>query len=342
MDGATVTAEELSASGRAKAAKPRIAAPPRPNLIRTLARFGVPIVIVLLFALFAALNPDTFVTTPNLQVVAASNSVALLLALAGLVPLIAGEFDLSIGFVLEVSAVMSAVLLGQAQWSMPATIVAVIAMGAAVGVVNGLLITRIGISSFIATLGTGSLAAAASLYMTQGTILIEGIPRPLIEFGQGFYHGAPDVVGLGAAGLVIFWIVFEHMTFGRNLLAVGLSRRASELLGIRTRLMLTISFVISGALSALCGFLVLSRVGSASSGVGANYLLPAIAACFLGATTVKVGRFNVIGTGFAVLLVAIGLNGLQLLGAPQWVEPGFNGAVLLIAVGASQLAARKR
>jgi ribose transport system permease protein len=106
--------------------------------------------------------------------------------------------------------------------------------------------------------------------------------------------------------------------------------------------MLTVSFVISGTVAGLCGFLALSRVGAASSGIGTSYLLPALAACFLGATTVKVGRFNVVGTAFAVLLVAVGLNGLQLLGVPGWAEPAFNGGVLLIAVGASCLAARRR
>lgn len=312
------------------------------SFVRSISRFGVPLVTVILFALFCVLNPLTFATVPNFQVVAASNSVGLLLALAGLVPLIAGEFDLSIGFILELSAVLTAVLLGQAQMDIATTLVCVLVMGAVIGLINGLLITGIGISSFIATLGIGSLAGAASLYLTQGTILIEGIPRPLIDFGQGLFLGIPNVVGLGIVGLVAFWIVFEHMTFGRRLLAVGLSRRASELVGIKTNVMLTISFVISGTMAAFCGFLILSRTGAASSGVGPNYLLPALAACFLGATTVKVGRFNVIGTGFAVLLVAIGLNGLQLLGVPGWVEPAFNGGVLLIAVGASRLAAQKR
>ena len=314
----------------------------RRSLGRSLSRFGVPIVTAALFGLFCFLNPTTFPTIPNFQVVAASNSVALLLALGGLVPLIAGEFDLSIGFTLELSAVVTAVLLGQDQYGVFATLAVVIAMGAAIGLVNGLLITGIGISSFIATLGIGSLSAAASLYLTQGTILIEGIPRGMINFGQGSSWGVPNVVGLGLAGLFVFWIVFEHTTFGRKLLAVGLSRRASDLVGIRTSVMLTVAFVISGAIAALCGFLVVSRIAAASSGVGTNYLLPAIAACFLGATTYRVGRFNVIGTGFAVLLVAIGLNGLQLMGGPDWVEPAFNGGILLIAVGASRLAAKRR
>ncbi|TIX35688.1 MAG: ABC transporter permease, partial [Mesorhizobium sp.] len=259
-----------------------------------------------------------------------------------LVPLVAGEFDLSMGFTLELSAVISAVLLGQYGMSVPLVLLIVLLIGTAIGLLNGLLITRIGISSFIATLGVGSLSAAASIYLTGGAILIEGIPRSFVAFGQGNTYGIPNMVMVGVITLAVFWIVLENMPFGRNLLAVGLSRKASELVGISTKSMITVSFIISGAVSSLCGFLALSRIGAASSGTGTSYLLPALAACFLGATTVRVGRFNTLGTAFAVLLVAIGLNGLQLYGVPGWAEPAFNGGVLLIAVGASSLAAKRR
>lgn len=339
-DDARVTDRQdpAGAAVGAPASQPRPAPGQARRVLHELARFGVPLVTLVLFVLFWALNPDTFPTVSNFQVVAASNSIGLLLALAALAPLVGGEFDLSIGFMLELSAVMTAVLIGQDHLPVVVSLAIVLVVGALVGLLNGLLITRVGISSFIATLGVGSLAGAASLYLTQGAILIEGIPRSLINFGQGFVAGIPNVVGLGLLGLLAFWVAFEHTTFGRKLVAVGLSRRASELVGVNTGRMLVASFVIAGVVAALCGFLSLARTGSASSGIGANYLLPALAACFLGATAVKVGRFNVLGTGFAVLLVAIGLNGLQLLGAPGWVEPGFDGAVLLVAVGASRLA----
>ena len=343
----TTIGDESRSQGRQGITEP--AATPEPatptprrssGVLRAISRFGVPLVAVVFFAVFAITNPTTFPTLANLQVVAASNSIGLLLALAGLAPLIGGEFDLSIGFILELSAVATAVLVGQAGLPAWAALIIVVVGGGLIGSINALLIMGVGISSFIATLGVGSLAGAASLYLTQGSILIEGIPRSLIDFGQGLVLGVPNVVGLGLGGLLAYWFVFEHTVFGRKLLAVGLSRRASELAGINPGRMILASFVLSGTMSALCGFLVLARTGSASSGIGTNFLLPALAACFLGATSVRVGRFNPLGTGFAVLLVAIGLNGLQLIGVPGWVEPGFDGAVLLIAVGASRLAQR--
>ncbi len=314
----------------------------RVSAIGQVARFGVPIFTLALVMIFTVINPTTFLTVPNAQVVAASNSLALVLALGALVPLIAGEFDLSIGFNLELNAVISAVLLGQMGMSIPTVLLIVLCTGLIIGLLNGLLITQVGISSFIATLGIGSLAAAASIYLTGGAILIQGIPRGLVSFGQGSTVGIPNMVMIGVVALVVFWLILENLPFGRNLLAVGLSRKASELVGIRTRLMITASFAISGVIAALCGFLALSRVGAASSGIGTSYLLPALAACFLGATTVHIGRFNPLGTAFAVLLVAVGLNGLQLFGVPGWAEPAFNGGTLLVAVGASAIAARRR
>jgi ribose transport system permease protein len=307
-----------------------------------LSRLGVPILTILLIALFSALDPATFPTLPNAQVVVASNSLTLVLALGALVPFIAGEFDLSIGVTLELTAVISAILLGQFGLSAPIVLAVALGAGLAVGLLNGLLITRVGITSFIATLGVGSFATAASIYLTGGAILIEGIPHSFVAFGQGNSYGVPNMMIVGAITLFVFWVILEQTVFGRNLMAVGLSRKASELVGIRTNLMIVISFVISGGIAGLCGFLALSRFGSASSGIGMSYLLPAIAACFLGATTVRVGRFNPLGTAFAVLLVAVGLNGLQLYGVPGWAEPAFNGGVLLIAVGASALAGKRR
>jgi ribose transport system permease protein len=343
----TTIGDESQSHDRQGIAEPAVTLePPTPitqrssGVLMAISRFGVPLVAVVFFVVFSITNPTTFPTLANLQVVAASNSIGLLLALAGLAPLIGGEFDLSIGFILELSAVATAVLVGQGGLPAWAALIIVLVGGGLIGSINALLIMGVGISSFIATLGVGSLAGAASLYLTQGSILIEGIPRSLIDFGQGLVLGVPNVVGLGLAGLLAYWFVFEHTVFGRKLLAVGLSRRASELAGINPGRMILASFVLSGTMSALCGFLVLARTGSASSGIGTNFLLPALAACFLGATSVRVGRFNPLGTGFAVLLVAIGLNGLQLIGVPGWVEPGFDGAVLLIAVGASRLAQR--
>ncbi|HEY4224748.1 MAG TPA: ABC transporter permease [Pseudolysinimonas sp.] len=310
------------------------------RLVTALSKYAVVIVAIVLILVFAILNPGTFLTLDNVKLVLGSNSVALILAMAGLLPLIGGEFDLSIGYTLEISTVITAVM-SEAGAPLPVTLLVVLVVGAAIGLLNAFFITVLGVSSFITTLGVGTVVSAISLALTQGQILITGLPQPLIDFAQGSLGPLPLILIPAAVVFVILWIVGEFTTYGRRLLAVGLSSRASLLAGVRVSWMVGSTFVIAGILAAFAGWLQLGRVGSASAGVGPSFLLPAIAAAFLGATTIKAGRFNVLGTGVAVLLVAVGVNGLELNGAAYWAQPLFDGAILLLAVGTAQLLARR-
>ena len=263
----------------------------------------------------------------------------MIIALGALVPLMVGEFDLSVGANVELSSVLVAVLASQHGWSLPTAALAGVLIGGLIGLVNGVLVAVAGISSFIATLAVGSLASGLSLYLTDGSILFQGIPESLRTFAQGNAGGAvPKLLIVAAAVALVLWYLTERTPVGRQVVSIGLNKEAARLMGIRTRSLVVAAFVTSGLLAGFAGVLLLGRVGSASSGIGPTFLLPALAAGFLGATTIKVGRFNVVGTVIAVALVAVGLNGLQLNGAPVWVEPVFDGAVLAVAVGASRLA----
>lgn len=314
--------------------------PSGPGVGGFLSRYAVVVVFLVLVAVFGLTKSSTFLTTSNLQLLLGANSVGLILALGGLMPLIGGEFDLSIGYTLELATVVTA-LLSEHHVAPGVSLVIVLGMGALIGVINSVFITVIGVSSFITTLGVGTVVSAISLEMTNGNILISGIPQSLTQFGQTNIAGIPKIVFPAIGCFIILWLVCEHTTYGRRLLAVGLSSRASKLAGVRVGPMLGSSFVIAGMLAGLAGWLELGRVGSASSGVGPDFLLPAIAAGFLGATTIKPGRFNVLGTLVAVALVAVGVNGLELNGAADWVQPLFDGGVLLLAVGSAQLFSRR-
>jgi ribose transport system permease protein len=293
--------------------------------------------LVLLGAVFAV-TTDGFFTADNFRIVTSSNSIALVVALGALIPLMVGEFDLSVGAVVELTSILVAVLAAHHGWSLATAVVAGILLGAAIGLVNGVLVAFVGMSSFIATLAVSSLAAGLSLYLTDGSILFQGIPASLRSFSQGDLGAVPKLLVVAALVSLLLWYLTERTPLGRQVVSIGLNREAARLMGIRTRALVVGAFVASGILSALAGVLLLGRVGSASSGVGPSFLLPALAAGFLGATTIKVGRFNVLGTVIAVALVAVGLNGLQLNGVPVWVEPVFDGAVLAVAVGASRFA----
>jgi ribose transport system permease protein len=300
-------------------------------------RYGVLITLVLLVVGFSLTTP-TFATLSNFQIIGGSNSIGALVALGALVPLMVGEFDLSVGAELELSSVLAAVLLGQHHWPLALGLIVAVMAAGAIGVINGVMVAYFGVGSFIATLASASVVSGISLYLTNGQILFADIPASLRDFSQGLAGPIPNLVIVAAAITVVLWYLAERTPVGRQISATGLNREAAQLMGVPSRRLIIASFAAAGVLAGIAGCLLLGRVGSGSSGIGSSYLLPALAAGFLGATTVKVGRFNVVGTIIAVVLVAVGLSGLELNGVPNWVEPVFDGGVLALAVSASRLA----
>jgi ribose/xylose/arabinose/galactoside ABC-type transport system permease subunit len=140
----------------------------------------------------------------------------------------------------------------------------------------------------------------------------------------------------------VAWFLLTHTPYGRGLYAIGSNPRSARLVGLGVERIVIIAFVIAGGLSGVVGVLQLARAGSATADAGTNLLFPALAAAFLGATAVRPGFFNVMGTIIGVLFVAVSVSGLTLSGAAAWVSPVFNGAALLVAVGLSTYLGRRR
>lgn len=312
----------------------------RAVLGRIMTNGGVVVFLLALIVAFGIALPDTFPTTANLQTILGSQAVPTLLALAVVIPLVAGEFDLSVGGTLGVSAVFTAYASSKGL-AVPVVFLLAILIGCGVGVINGFLVTKIGVSAFIATLGMGTVLTGGNLLMSGGNVLFEGIPTSLTEIAGREVLGLPIVVFYAALLAFVLWYVLEWTPMGRYLRATGSGREAARLTGVRTDKWLFLSFVIAGAIAALAGFMQTSRVGSAPPDVGPNFLLPAYAAAFLGATTIHAGRFNVWGTVVGVLVLAVGITGLNLAGAAFWVPPVFNGVALIVAVSVAVIVARR-
>jgi ribose transport system permease protein len=140
----------------------------------------------------------------------------------------------------------------------------------------------------------------------------------------------------------IFWYGLERTPLGRRVQASGANREAARLAGVATKRFVFLSFVVSGLMASVAGLLVSARVGSVSPTLGPPYLLPAFAACFLGATQIRPGRFNVWGTVLALILLATGVKGLQLAGGELWLTELFNGVALVGAVTLSVVLQKRR
>jgi ribose transport system permease protein len=298
-----------------------------------LERFGALLVLVGLIVFFSLLLPATFPTYANLTTILTTQDVLAILAIGLLVPLAAGEFDLSIGFVLGFTGMEVAVLTGVLHWHPVPAIVLTLATAVLIGLINGLLVVRVGINAFIATLGVGTVLSGLTIWMSNGTVVYQGIPDLLLAIGRTQLLLLPLPVFYMIIVIIVFSYIMGHTPFGRYIYAVGGGREVARLAGINTDLLTILAFTLSGFMAGIAGVLETATVGAAHPDVGPQFLLPAFAAAFLGATTIQPGRFNVLGTVVALFLLAVGIAGFQQLGAPFWVSPVFNGTALLIAVG---------
>jgi ribose transport system permease protein len=314
--------------------------PRRPNWARpaaiartSISQFSLVYVGVLVFALFAILTPSTFLQGTTLKSILNEQSITALVSVGLLVPLSAGVFDLSVGYLVGLGGMLVGYLLAHGVAIVPAILITA-AMGLVVGVFNGQLVIRARIDSFIATLGMGSILSAAIGWVSGGAQII-GLPNSFDNIALNEVGGVslPVFYLLGIS--IIMWFVLNHTPVGRRIYATGGGREAAMLAGVRTQRIILCSFLVSGVLAALAGVLLSASLASASPSLGPNYLLPAFAAVFLGSTQITPGRFNVLGTLLAVYVLAMGVKGLQLLGAPVWTPDLFNGAALLVAVGLS-------
>lgn len=303
------------------------------NLGRTLEQFGALIVLLVAIAVFSALRPQTFPTGVNATSILLSQSVLALLALGLLMVLAVGEFDLSLGFVVDFCTMLYGVLTAYHGWNWFPAIVVTLLAGGLSGIVNGVLVVRFHIHSFIATLATGTVLSGITIWLTNGQIIDQGLPRQIIWLGQEQIAGIGFPIYLMVVAVVIFAFLLRSTPFGRSLYAVGGGREVARLAGLRTTRLIIIAFVVSGLMAAVAALIGIGLGGSAHPDVGDQYLLPAYAAAFLGATAIEPGRFNVWGTVVAILLLAVLVAGVQQLGAPYWVSPVFNGLALIVAVG---------
>lgn len=296
-----------------------------------------------LIVIFSLWIPDLFLQVSTFKQVLTFQAIAAIVALGLILPVAAGAFDLTVAGTLTVSVCWTA-------WALINHHGVVVAAGGAliigiiVGLLNSLVVVKLKVDSFIGTLGMSSILIAVAYMITNSSQIVlstEGY-APFFEFAREEIFGLPRSVYYAAAIAAFFWWILEYTPGGRYLYAVGGNPVASRLAGVRVGRVVMISFVASGLTSAFAGIVYLSTIGTATPDSGSGYLLPAFSAVFLGATQIRPGRVNVLGTLVAIFLLATGVTGLQLAGAPSYVTELFNGAALIIAVALAARTARRR
>lgn len=304
-------------------------------------KYAVVLALIAMIVGFSIALPDTFFTVANLKQVLLTQAVLVILSLGLIIALAAGEFDLSIAALVGFSAAFLAHLTSQLHWAvLPALLVAFL-VAFIIGAVNAIFVVGFGVNSFITTLGSASVITGVATAIT-GSTTIGNIPDALTKpfSGQLLGIGLPVFYALALA--VVLWFFLEHTPSGRYLFFTGEGREASRLAGVRVNRIRAGALISSALFACLAGVVLLGQTGAADPTFGQPLLLPAFAAGFLGATTIKTGRYNAWGTVVAVYLLAVGTTGLQQLGAADWVTNVFNGGALVIAVTIARLASRER
>jgi ribose transport system permease protein len=312
----------------------------RRALNRTLtiaSQLGGPLVLVALVVVFSVTLSDTFPTHANFESMIKNQAVPGILALGLLFPLVCGEFDFSGGTVATGSAVALVVLTGEHGLSWPVACLVILAAAALVGVVNGVLVAYFEYSSFVATLAVSGVLGGAALWQSKGQTLFKGVPEGFIDLGRKSALGIPYPALYLLAAYVLVAFVLRGTAWGRYHDSVGKGRAAARLAGVPVRRHVFQAFVASAVLAGVAGLVLVARLGSAPPSAGEAFTLSAFAAAFLGATMIRPGSFNATGTVVAILLIAVGINGLLLAGVENWIERIFTGGVLLVAVGLSRL-----
>jgi len=307
-----------------------------------LQRYGLLGVFAVVVLVFSLLKPDLFPTADNFQSIASTQAVIALLAMAAMMPLVTGHFDVSIGFQLGLSQTLCAGLAINDGWSVGVAALVAVAACVVVGAINGALITRVRLNSFIATLAVGTIVLGLTQLYGKDETISGPLPTSFTDIGRNEVLGIPLPFLYVIIAMLVLWVVLEYTPWGRECHATGGNPRAALLAGVRTDQVTFLSFVFAGLLSGLAGVLSVMVLGAAAPTVGLSELLPAFAAAFLGATAIRPGRFNSIGLVIAIYLLAAGITGLQMLGAAFYVEQLFNGGALLIAITLSALTARSR
>lgn len=310
----------------------------RNTALLAISKFGTIIGMAIMFLAFSVAVPRIFPTFRNIINIVNQASLSAIIAAGLTVALIVGEMDLSVAFVASYAGVLVTGLMVESGLPVWLAVSIVILVGAVIGIVNGLIITKLKVNAVVATLGTGSIVVGLNYAYAQGVPIASGLPESFKQIALGRIFGIPNNILIMFSVLLILWVFINRTEWGVQLRATGGNASASRLSGIRVDRIKIMGLAVTSACAALTGVLLASLIGSGTSAAADGYLMPAFAAVFLGSATLRNGDFHILGTLIGVFFIAIGFNGLAIFGVPTFAQYFFRGGILVLAVGLSSVA----
>jgi ribose transport system permease protein len=303
-------------------------------------RFSGVYLLVIFIVVFSIWVPNEFLTLLTLQSVVNDQAVFGMIAIALLIPMISGNYDLSVGANANLCGLIAAAVQVNYHWPIAVAIVFVFGIGCLIGLVNGLIVVKFGVNSFIVTLGMASILDAIQVIVTANQEPVAPTTSAWSTLTQFQIGGFQIVIVYLIVLALLAWWFLDHTPIGRYLYGTGGDRDAARLSGVLVDRWSWQSMIIAGAISSVAGVLYVSHNGP-SVDFGSGLLLPAFAAVFLGSTQLRPGRFNVWGTVLAIYVLATGVEGLLFVSGDQWVGDMFNGVALIAAVALASNKERK-
>jgi ribose transport system permease protein len=302
------------------------------------AAFALPIVLALMVIYFAG-QSDAFLTGTNMQNIGRAVAAVGLLAIGQAFVILLGEIDISVGAVVGLSTVTTALavqefgVIGFA--AAPLT-------GAAVGLLNGTIVATLAIHSVIVTIGTLAVVRGTAYLSTGGQPVTGDFPRAFTWIGDGFIGPFPVPFVILMVALVGAWVVLRYTAFGPKLYATGGNEEAARLAGLNvTRIKIT-AFVITGSLAGVAGLILAARINSGQPNLGEGLELLSIAAAVVGGMALTGGRGGIPGVAMGILILTVLQNGLDITNVSSYVQQVLSGVVILLAVIADRLRNRPR
>ena len=305
------------------------------DIVGLLSRWGTIVSLVLLVIVFTVAEPEGFANSRNFINILNQVSILAILAAGLTVCLTMGLFDLSIGSIATLGGYLALRWSSEEAFGLGpyGVLLAVGLLALLIGVLNGLVVSYLGVSAFIATLATAAILDGIALGYSDTATVQVGIPFQILDLGQAKFGPVPSPVVIMLLVMVTLWFFLERTQMGRHMYAIGGNAEAARLAGVRVKYYALLALAISALCAVLGGTVADAVIGAGRPyGVGSVYLLDAFAAAFIGAATLRPGRFHILGTLVGVLLLGVINNGLSIMGAETYWQSIVKGVILIAAV----------
>lgn len=303
---------------------------------KLLQAYGTLLALALIVLAFSLIRPASFCTLTNFINITRQISLLVMISLGTTLVMSVNEFDLSVGSMASLGGVMAA-LLAVRGLPMAVCFTVPIAVSLLIGTVNGFIVARFRVLSFITTLGMSTVLSGVIYRLSGGATIFQGIPRSFSRLGTAKLGRVPLLSILMAVFVLAFLFLMQHMTLGRKLYAIGGNEETARVAGIRVQRYKTIAFALCSVMACVTGMLIASRVGSANTTAGEGYFLQSYAAVFIGCTVSRKGVPNVLGTLVGAAILGVLANGLTMLQMPTYMQDIITGGIIILAVIAQKL-----